>query len=107
MRRGPEEEGPTGLLRRGGGREARTGCAVVRGSRRVNLGALQRGLLRHPVAEGVQKQRIQSGARVRLLLGLWARPGPAAGPGVSRSPCLCAVGSLRNGDSLPLGDGWA
>lgn len=54
------------------------------GSRRVNLEVLQRGLLRHPVAEGVQKQRIQSGdtgeaaarplGSARACCGAWGQP---------------------------------
>lgn len=82
--RGPEEEGPTGLPRREEGEGPGRAVLWFRGTRRVKLGALQRGLLRCPVAEGVQKQRIQSGAAgeaaarplgsARACCGAWGQP---------------------------------
>lgn len=97
-----------GLPEREGGEGPGRAVLWFRGTRRVNQGALQRGLLWHWVAKSVDgRDRSRVGTRVRLLLGLWAWPGPAAGPGVSRSPCLCVSGSLRNGDSFPLRDGGA
>lgn len=51
---GPEEEGPTGLPRREGGEGPGQAVLWFGGTEPVSLGALQRGLLQHPVAEGTE-----------------------------------------------------
>ena len=106
--RGPEEEGPTGLPRREEGEGPGQAALWFRGTRPVSLGALQGGLLRHPVAGVAEAPRAVM--RVRLLLGPLALAGPLRGLlrglGSAAHP-VCAAGSLEDGDRLPLGDGWA